>query len=113
MVRFGSVHGEGEGVWMRAGGSPIVGETMSVEFDLDESFENNGAVAPSSLQEYRLSCADGLVCIVGKVEALDEDRVVYFRIGADCLFMLESEHPAFVAGHWLEIRTQRRFVQLW
>ncbi|RLB56690.1 MAG: hypothetical protein DRJ42_02575 [Deltaproteobacteria bacterium] len=58
---------------------------------------------PATTRRCALEDRDGRVLMTGLVDAIDLDGLVYFRLGTDCLIMLEAAPGQFEVGSWLDL----------
>jgi hypothetical protein len=87
LVRFGSGTGMGWAVWSSEV-EPEVGREYGVELDVD------GSIADFDPVKAR-TCSLGIgfsgeTRLSGRLESVDADGMGYFRVGVDCLLMIET-----------------------
>ena len=102
LVRFSTPIGDAVAHWI-GDKLPVIGKIYNVEVDFDMALDRNENVADSSTFRFLISEKDGYVRLNGCVDSVDEDGLVYFRLGNDCLIMIEASLGDFSQGEWLEL----------
>lgn len=101
-VRFESSRGAGAGVWSSRE-APEIGRERYVEFDVDEEVPlNRTLVSPPEGTPFEES--DGHILLRCVVEQVDDDGMVYLRIGHDSLIMAELAPEVRRVGVHLRLR---------
>ncbi len=84
-VSFRTAIGTGIGTWKSNRWSPSPTETFHVEFDIDEAIKKGKNASPAQKKVEAISFHGDHVLLTGYIEAIDPDRIGYFRLARDCL----------------------------
>ena len=99
VVEFSSKKGNGIGTWNYA--KVEEGREYSIEFDIDPILKIGDNAKRISDKIYSIRHYNNVNEIQGVVDAVDEDGLIYFRLGEDCLIMIECEGEQIKEGDWL------------
>jgi hypothetical protein len=84
----------------------LVGKSYDAEIDIEYPLLLGENVWTTDERSYRLATAEATNTLVGEVDSLDDDGLVYFRLGVDALLMIEIV-PVPQRGDWLRIEVAR------
>lgn len=101
LVEFSCSAGGAVGAWLSGGVSP--GQELDVELDFEDRLRMGRNAAAASVGEFRLRQHGEQAVLEGMVESLDDDGLLYFRLGDDCLMMVDSAPGEFSIGDWIRI----------
>ena len=80
------------------------GQVRDVELDFDDPLREGQNVAVISGGAFRVLQHRDQTVLEGLVDSLDDDGLLYLRLGDDCLMMLDSAPGAFSVGDWIRIQ---------
>lgn len=101
IVEFSTSFGVGIGTWYN--NEVKEGLQYGIEFDIlpKLKFGNNAKIVSENTYSVK---HDGKVNeLRGVVDGVDEDGLIYFRLGIDCLIMVESAEETIKEGDWLSL----------
>lgn len=103
VIKFRSGIGEGAAVWTDPDIEPLIGNTYSVEFSILQVIclgvnSELLKVSSMSIQLQGLKCS-----LIGVIEQVDDDGMLFVRLATDCLFMAESANGGFQVGNTIAI----------
>lgn len=81
----------------------FVGKFYDAEIDIEGTLVFSEDVWATRERAYRMSVDDGANTLVGEVDSVDDDGLVYFRLGTDSLLMLDI-YPVPQPGEWLRVK---------
>ena len=103
-VCFETDIGEGIAIWKSLSDNPIIGNMYDAEFDVDDSIKIGKTAIHSDNHSYKLSYENSIIQLNGLVDSIDDDGMTYFRLGKDCLIMIESEIGKINTDEWLLLK---------
>ncbi len=111
----GRVEFRGEaGIWevfTKSARLPVVGDKGSLELDVDDALIVGANTKVLSDGTYSLKSSALELKLCGRVDAVDEDGLVYVRFGTDSLTMMDAAPGGFFAGQWLQITVKQELVR--
>ena len=112
IVNFESQIGVGIGLW-KSSIAPVKNAIYSIEFNIND-FLILGENAFEELRgNYSISISNNNMILEGIIEDIDEDGMAYYRLGTDCIIMLESDKENLYNGMWLKIIIDILDVEIW
>ena len=79
------------------------GQELDVELDFSDRLRKGQNAAAASDGEFRVRQQGEQAVLEGMVESLDDDGLLYLRLGDDCLVMVDSTPGEFLIGDWIRI----------
>jgi hypothetical protein len=104
-VGFSCRIGRGLATWAKGSRKPVEGQRHCIEMDIADWLDIGRNAEYSSAEKYEIFTTPSGVFLRGTVEAMDDDGMVFFRLGDDCLFMIESALEDIEPGIWLLLTT--------
>lgn len=80
------------------------GQVRDVELDFDDPLRQGQNAAVISGGAFRVSQHGDQTVLEGLVDSFDDDGLLYFRLGDDCLMMLDPAPDEFSIGDWIRIQ---------
>ncbi|WP_432663391.1 hypothetical protein R9X47_22770 [Wukongibacter baidiensis] len=84
-VRVVTKYGELDSRWF--GIVPPLGSIKHVELEIDELFEWGDNIFLSEEKEFRIE-SDNIICIIGKLESIDDDGYTVIRLGESIISII-------------------------
>lgn len=103
-VHFETDIGEAAAIWLSQSNTPDIGNVYDAEFDVDDSIEIGKTAIHSDNKFYSMAIKNNIIELNGLVDSIDDDGMIYFRLGEDCLIMIESEIGNLKVGEWLLLK---------
>ncbi len=103
IVTFECDLGKGAARWKNPRARAKVAHKYDVEIDLELTLRIGDNCQVSSERVPRISLEGNSVIVVGSVDGIDVDGMVYLRLAPDCLVMVETDGDAVREAMWLEI----------
>jgi hypothetical protein len=111
-VAFQTSVGITSATW-RGAKPPQTGVSLDAELDIDDTIEKGRSAHVADQAVFSLTQDDHRTVLIGYVESVDEDGMVYFRVAEDCLLMVEAAVGVVSEGEWLRLRFENARVQLY
>ena len=111
MVRFSCCAGSAVGRWIGSA-LPSAGHSYDVELDFEGILDRGENTVASSETRFLISEREDEVVLNGSVDSVDADGLVYFRLGVDCLVMVDARAGEFSEGEWLEVSCRPEHLHL-
>lgn len=113
IIEFSTKAGIGVGTWYRDTAEDDAKREHSIEFTIDQPLMiGTNAVIMTGNKKYFVSHDGRSTEFHGKVDGVDEDGLIYFRLGFDCLMMIENEDPQIKKGDWLSITLPVEYLRV-
>lgn len=87
------------------------GASAGLEFDVDEALELGRNAFVTEGETYSVENVGSSIHMRGLVDGVDDDGLIYFRLGVASLTMIEAPPGAFSPGQWIRIELQERSVR--
>jgi len=111
-VKFRSKIGEGAAMWTDMDIVPLIGKSYSVEFSILPVIHLGGNAELSEVMRMSVQ-VDGLTCsLIGVIEQVDDDGMLFVRLATDCLIMAESAQGVFQVGQTIAIHIHCSELQI-
>lgn len=101
IVTFSTAIGVGRARW-RSSTAPELGSHRSIELDVDGAVGDFNAERNDAMV-YSLTLVEGGTRLCGLLESVDADGMGYFRLGEDCVLMIETSSTCHAPGTWLRL----------
>ena len=75
----------------------------TAELDVDVPIVHGENAQPTAERTYRIESDSEWVTLVGVVDGIDLDGLVYLRLGSDAIVMIEAQPDQFASGDWLRV----------
>lgn len=111
-VKFSCALGQGVGQWASWATPPLKGAHYDVELDVNVLLAPGRNATPTRQHQYQIFTINDQIILRGSVEARDEDGMVYFRLGGDCLIMIESDDDSIRPGNWFELSVSPADIEI-
>jgi len=83
---------------------PEKGKAYDSELDITETLALGTNCSKSDLRKFTLiRDDDSTTRVIGMVDSIDEDGMVYLRLADDCLIMIESSIGTFAESDWITL----------
>ncbi len=79
------------------------GEVYDFEFTIDEVLVLGENAHRTDSRVFAIFEDEDSIGLRGWVDAIDDDGLIYFRLGVDSLTMIEAEPDQFEVGDWLQL----------
>jgi hypothetical protein len=112
LLQFKCAVGSACGIW-KGESSPEVGETYSVEIEIDRIIDDSFFVI-SGKHKLEIAGDENEVSLVGIIEFIDSDGMLFIRLDGDCLFMLSNERRLnYSFGSSIKFDIESKLFELW
>jgi hypothetical protein len=112
LVHFTSAVGEAAALWQSTKITPAKGHEYDVELDIDAILKLGENASVQLGAKPGLAMIGTKVQIVGIVESIDDDGMVYFRLAPDCIMMIESFGSTFHKAEVLRLALEPVAIRL-
>lgn len=94
-------------------GTPSAGRTYSAELSVQDALVLGKNAWLAEERAYLIERRGTDLALVGLVDGVDEDGLVYLRLGSDALVMIEAAPQEIVSGSWLRVIISAEKVTLY
>lgn len=113
-VAFSCAIGSAVARWQGKTQEPHVGAEYDVELDIDDVLRPGDTLQLIESSQAAIKHSEEVNEIIGLVEAVDDDGMLFVRLSPDCLMMVEITHQERLGpGQWLRMRVPRQALSVW